>query len=166
MGDGPFVGEIRLFSGADLPDGWAACDGQSLDPGQYPLLFALIGTRYGDDGQTTFALPEMRGRLPVHMGMGLELADTGGEETHALTGAQMAEHSHAHVASANNANTTAPTSALLATTSSRYGPADALTTLHPSTVSPAGNGQVHENRQPYTVMTWGIALDGVFPTSG
>jgi|SRR4051812_5314480 len=166
MGDGPFVGEVRLFGGEDAPDGWAACDGQMLDPAQYPQLFQLIGARYGGDGQTTFALPDLRGRLPVHEGGDLALGDSVGAERHTLTTEEMAEHTHSVVASSQNANTSMPTNALLAAASNLYNrPSSTLTSLHPSTVTTAGGGQSHENRQPYLVLNWCIALDGVYPTS-
>jgi microcystin-dependent protein len=165
MGDGPYVGEVRLMGGADAPDGWAPCDGQLLDPAQYPQLFQLIGTTYGGDGQATFALPDLRGRLPVHDGNGLTLGEERGTETHSLTLNEMAAHTHDHVAASGNANAPTPTNSFLGSSANLYSPVSALTTIHPSSVSSVGSGQAHENRQPYLVLNWCIALDGIYPTS-
>src|SRR5437764_7501815 len=134
----PYVGEIRMFAGNFAPAGWMFCEGQLLPISEYETLFNLVGTTYGGDGQSTFALPDMRGRVPIHMGNGFTLAETGGVESVTLTVPQIPAHSHALLASNNLATGTAPAGNVPAKSSSSailpYGTDVPLTTLDPSSV--------------------------------
>lgn len=164
----PYVGEIRMFAGNFAPAGWAFCDGQLLQISENETLFQLIGTTYGGDGQTTFALPDLRGRVPKHQGSGSVLSETGGVETVALTSAQTA-HGHALVGTANVANTTSPGPDVTfartgSSTISAYGSDNPLGSLAPSSVSSAGGGQPHDNMQPYLCVSFIISLFGIFPS--
>jgi microcystin-dependent protein len=163
----PFVGEIRMFGGNFAPAGWAFCEGQLLSITENEVLFQLIGTTYGGDGQTTFALPDLRGRIPIHQGGGFTLAQTGGAETVTLTVQQVPTHSHALLASANNATTASAPGNVLAQTPSYtpyIGGTQPNTALHPTAMSAAGGGQPHENFQPYLCVNFIISLFGIFPS--
>lgn len=163
----PFVAEIRMFSGNFAPTGWAFCDGQLLPISQNTALFSLLGTIYGGDGKSTFALPDLQGRTPMHHGQGVGLTDRqigepGGAEAVTLTEAEIPAHSHPVRASNAAATTGSPSSAvtLAAPTTSIYGPPQNLV---PMAAEIVGGGQPHNNRQPYLVVTFIIALQGVFP---
>src|SRR6187549_2527879 len=149
----PYVGEIRMFAGNFAPAGWMFCEGQLLPISENETLFQLIGTTYGGDGESTFALPDLRGRLPLHQGNGFILAETGGAEEITLTVNQIAAHGHALLASADNANTAAPAGGVLATVPTfgirPYGTDNPKVTLNASHVGPVGGSQPHANFQPY-----------------
>src|SRR3954447_20088585 len=146
------------------PKCWALCNGQLLPINQNQALFALLGTTFGGDGRVNFALPNLRGRIGVHRGGGHTLGESTGEEAHAVSMAEMPEHRHLLQASSADANQPSPTNALLAGANNAYAAPGALTPLHPATVSNVGGSQPHENRPPYTVLSWCIALQGIFPS--
>jgi microcystin-dependent protein len=163
-----FLGELKLTPYNFAPNGWAFCDGQLLSIAQNTALFALLGTTYGGNGQTTFALPDLRGRSPMHAGTGNALLGLmAGAETVTLTLAQMPSHRHGLLASSDLANAAAPGGALPAARPrgglSRYA-ASADTVMAPDSIGLAGGGQAHDNMQPYVVMSWIIALWGFFPS--
>lgn len=162
----PFLGEIKIISWNFAPKGWAFCNGQLLPINQNQALFSILGTTYGGNGQTNFALPDFRGRVPVHWGGdGITLGQRFGEEFHTLIQSEMPAHLHFAQANSTAANKAIPTGNFLANISTQaYGAATNLTTLHPSTVSNFGQSQPHENRQPFLVLNFIIALQGVFPS--
>ncbi|MGH8556853.1 MAG: phage tail protein [Methylococcales bacterium] len=164
----PHVGEIRMFAGNFAPAGWMFCEGQLLPVSENETLFNLIGTTYGGDGQSTFALPDLRGRLPIHFGNGFILAETGGAEQVTLTVQQIPAHNHAFLAAANPANSNTPTNQVLAITSAStitpYGTDAPLTNLNASSIGPAGGSQPHNNFQPYLCVDFIISLFGIFPS--
>jgi microcystin-dependent protein len=162
----PYVGEIRMFAGNFAPAGWMFCEGQLLPISEYETLFNLIGTTYGGDGQSTFALPDLRGRIPLHFGNGFTLAETGGVETITLTVSQIPAHSHPLLASTNFANQASPTSNVLAqlTASEIYSPFPPTAALNPSTIGSTGGSQPHNNFQPYLCVDFIISLFGIFPS--
>jgi microcystin-dependent protein len=151
----PFLGEIRVFSFNFVPRGWATCSGQLLPINQNQALFALLGTTYGGNGQTTFALPDLRGRTAVEPGTEVILGEQGGAETHTLTAAEAGHALGADVAPGTNR----PAGALLARGGAYADSADT-----PGVLSGAGGGQPHENRAPYLALTYAIALQGIFPS--
>lgn len=164
----PYVGEIRMFGGNFAPAGWMFCEGQILAISENETLFNLIGTTYGGDGQSTFALPDLRGRLPLHQGNGFTLAETGGVEEVTLTVQQIPAHNHALLGTSSNATTTSPTGNVAATmpevVTSAYGTDAPSTTLSPQSVSPVGGSQPHTNFQPYLCISFIISLFGIFPS--
>jgi len=169
----PYVGEIRMFAGNFAPAGWMFCEGQLLPISEYETLFNLIGTTYGGDGQSTFALPDLRGRLPLHQGTSQSttfvLAETGGVEEVSLTASQVPAHSHPFLATGNPASTPAPGNSVLlgktaASTITPYGTDAPLTTLSPNMVSSIGGSQPHTNFQPYLCVDFIISLFGIFPS--
>ena len=162
MGE-PFLAEIRMMSFSFPPRGWAACDGQLLPLNQNQALFALLGVAFGGDGRTTFALPDLRDRVPVHEGDGFIVGNKGGEASHTISHSEMPQHVHLLRATAANADLVSPGGAFFAHTSQLYGRPDALTALEPSANGPAGGSQAHENRQPYFKLNFCISLQGVFP---
>jgi microcystin-dependent protein len=164
----PYIGEIRLFAGNFAPRGWALCNGQLLPIAQNVALFSILGTTYGGDGIQTFALPDLRGRAPVHMGRGpglapVTLGQARGSETVTLVEGEMPGHTH-QVLVAGAATDTDPVGAALATSAeATYGAAGSGARLDLATVLPAGGGQPHENMQPYLAVNFIIALEGIFP---
>ena len=166
----PFLSEIRLMSFGFAPRGWALCNGQLLPINQNQALFALLGTTYGGDGRVNFALPDLRGRSPLHAGAGISLGDLGGEETHTLSAGALPGHSHALSASSDVANTHVPSAALPAGKPrggiNRYAAGGSgNTALHRGSLSAApGGGQAHNNLQPYLALNFAIALQGIFPS--
>ena len=164
----PYVGEIRMFAGNFAPAGWMFCEGQLLPISENETLFQLIGTTYGGDGQSTFALPDLRGRIPLHQGNGFILAETGGAEEITLTVQQIPAHTHAFLATANNASGVLPTNQVLAAstevTVSPYGTDAPQTNLNPQAVSSVGGSQPHTNFQPYLCIDFIISLFGIFPS--
>ncbi len=162
----PYVGEIRMFAGNFAPAGWMFCEGQLLPISEYETLFNLIGTTYGGDGQSTFALPDLRGRLPIHFGNGFTLAETGGVETVTLTVAQIPAHSHPFLGTSSLGNATDPTGCVLAesTTLTQFTNAAPTVAMAPGTCSSTGGNQPHDNFQPYLCVDFIISLFGIFPS--
>jgi microcystin-dependent protein len=166
----PFLGQLMLFPFNYAPKGWAQCNGQLLAINQFQALFALLGTTFGGNGTTNFALPNLQGRTPVGTGgqANVTLGQTGGEEQHTLSAAEVPPHSHRLQAVTSGANQAVPNGNLLATTSGAATIYNASgqnpTQLNLQTISTAGGGQPHENRTPYLVMNWCIALVGIFPS--
>lgn len=165
----PYVGEIRMFAGNFAPAGWMFCEGQILSIAENDTLFNLIGTTYGGDGQSTFALPDLRGRAPVHSGPAFLFSQSLGQESVALSLNQMPNHSHNAMA-ATNATAAKPTGAIVGDPGAAipiYHPATGLGAVQPlvsTTLQPTGSGQPHENRQPYLCVDFIISLFGIFPS--
>jgi microcystin-dependent protein len=166
----PYVGEIRMFGGSFAPAGWAFCNGQPLPISENEALFNLIGTTYGGDGQETFNLPDLQGRVPLHMGAGpdgttYQLGEKDGVETVTLNASQVPVHNHALVASGTSAQAPQPQGAVLAQTITvqPYIADAGQAALAPASVTPAGGSQPHENLQPYLCISFIISLFGVFP---
>ena len=161
----PFLSEIRIFSFSYNPQGWAKCDGQLLPINQNQALFSLLGTTYGGNGQTNFALPDLRGRVPIHVGGGLVLGQKAGEETHTLIVSEMPTHTHQAKASANGPTVPPPTSNFWASNTgfTPYG-TTGDTAMSPQAIGNAGGSQPHENRSPYLTLNCCIALQGIFPS--
>ncbi len=160
----PFLSEIRMFSFNFAPKGWALCNGQLLPINQNQALFALLGTTFGGNGQTTFALPDQRGCVPIHVGSGHTVGEKGGEQAHTVSTAEMPLHTHTMQGSGSNADVVGPGDNVLAVSSQLYGPPQSLVALDASTNGPAGGSQPHENMQPYLTLTFCIALQGIFPS--
>jgi microcystin-dependent protein len=162
----PYVGEIRIFAGNFAPVGWMFCEGQLLPISEYETLFNLIGTTYGGDGQSTFGLPDLRGRIPLHQGNGFTLAQTGGAETVTLTVSQIPSHSHPLLATSNMGNQTSPTNNVLAQSSvtSLYIEDTPTANLSPLAIASTGGSQPHNNFQPYLCVDFIISLFGIFPS--
>lgn len=161
----PFLSEIRLMSFVFAPKGWTQCNGQLLPINQNQALFSLLGTTYGGDGRVNFALPDLRGRAPIHVGSGHTLGERGGEQAHTLTIAEMPTHIHAFQARNSNATTPVPTNATLASANNLYtGSTSANTTLRPDAVTNVGGSQAHLNMQPFLTLNYCIALQGIFPS--
>ena len=161
----PYVGEIRMFGGNFAPAGWMFCEGQLLPISENETLFQLIGTTYGGDGQSTFALPDLRGRLPIHMGNGFILAETGGAEEITLTVNQIPAHSHPFLATTGTAGTTNPQGAVLAVpVASIYNAGTNQVGMAAGVISPTGGSQPHSNFQPYLCIDFIISLFGIFPS--
>lgn len=150
------------------PVGWAFCNGQLLPISDYETLFNLIGTTYGGDGVTNFALPDLRGRLPVHVGPGFALGQAGGTETVTLTTSQVPAHSHPYLGSVNSGGTAVPTRNVVATLStgaaSAYVPEAPTTALAAQSIGSTGGGQPHDNMMPYLCIQFIISLFGVYPS--
>jgi microcystin-dependent protein len=162
----PYVGEIRMFGGNFAPAGWMFCEGQLLPISENETLFQLIGTTYGGDGQSTFALPDLRGRLPIHQGNGFTLAETGGAESITLTVSQIAAHTHPFLASLNsgsqgnaqnNVTAQSPSVAL-------YIEDVTAANLNAQAMTSVGGSQPHTNLQPYLCVSFIISLFGIFPS--
>lgn len=162
----PYVGEIRMFAGNFAPAGWMFCEGQLLPISENETLFQLIGTTYGGDGQSTFALPDLRGRIPIHQGNGFILAETGGAEEITLTVNQIPAHSHPLLASSGPATASTPVGNLVAESASisLYIEDAPNSNLSPLVVSPTGGSQPHTNFQPYLCVDFIISLFGIFPS--
>lgn len=163
----PFLGEIKIISWNFAPKGWAFCNGQLLPINQNQALFSILGTTYGGNGQTTFGLPDMRSRVPIHQGPQFStLGQRGGEEFHTVIQQEMPQHIHFAQVQTQNATTGAPANNFLAGVPSfAYRTSITnLTTLQPGTVTNTGGSQPHENRQPFLVVNFIIALTGVFPS--
>ena len=162
----PYVGEIRMFAGNFAPAGWMFCEGQLLPISENETLFQLIGTTYGGDGQSTFALPDLRGRIPIHFGNGFTLAENGGVEEVTLTTSQIPSHTHAYLASGSTATASNPgnsvndqnTAILLYTVGS------ASDNFNPGAIGSTGGSQPHTNFQPYLCLDFIISLFGIFPS--
>jgi microcystin-dependent protein len=160
----PYLSEIKIISWNYPPRNWAFCNGQLLPINQNQALFSLLGTTYGGNGQTTFALPNLQGRVPIHMGEGHTLGEAGGEESHTLAISELPTHVHPMNVGSGNATTNAPAGALLASSSNAYQTPGNLLAVNPATVSNVGSSQAHTNLQPYLVLNFCIALAGIFPS--
>ncbi|MEP6731838.1 MAG: tail fiber protein [bacterium] len=189
-GGDQYMSEIRIFSFSFAPQGWASCNGQLLPIAQNAALFSLLGTSFGGNGQTNFALPDLRSRAPIGFGNGHVVGERAGQESHTVSQTEMPAHNHPFMATASNANTAIPTNNVLGAANNLYVPdiipdpeADrihaavvtatrpnlysggtVLTTLHPSTLATAGGSQPHENRQPFLALNFCIAIQGIYPT--
>jgi microcystin-dependent protein len=169
----PFIGEIKLFAGNFAPRGWAFCDGQLLPISQWQALFSILGTMYGGDGRTTFALPDLRGRAPIHPGNGpglsnYQVGEKGGVEQVTLTTNQMPTHTHSLNANTNTGDHPDPAGASLADTKGRdrdyLKSGEVNTSMSAQSIGNTGGGQPHENRPPYLAVNYIIALEGIYPS--
>ena len=163
----PFLSEIRIMSFNYAPKGWAMCNGQFLPINQNQALFALLGTTYGGNGQTTFALPDLRGRTPIHVGSGHTLGEKAGEQAHTLSSSELPTHTHVLTASSQTGNDPNPGAHVLASPlnlSYRPTAGSQLVPMIASSVSNVGGSQAHLNMQPYLSLTFCIALQGIFPS--
>ena len=163
----PYIGEIQVLSFNFPPKGWALCNGQLLPINQNQALFSLLGTMYGGNGQTNFALPDLRGSIPISFGPNFILGQKGGEVTHTVTVSEMAMHPHLLQATPTAASTNVPGPSLVlaqSTASQLYSAAANATPMAPNATGPTGGSQPHENMQPYTTLSICIALQGVFPS--
>jgi microcystin-dependent protein len=163
----PYVGEIRMFAGNFAPAGWMFCEGQLIPISENETLFNLIGTTYGGDGQSTFALPDLRGRVPIHQGNNFILAETGGAEEITLTVSQIAAHSHPLLGSGDAGGDPSPANGYLASTATGekvYTPSGPSVQMRSNTVSSVGGSQPHTNFQPYLCVDFIISLYGIFPS--
>jgi microcystin-dependent protein len=165
----PFLSEIRIMSFVFAPKGWALCNGQLLPINQNQALFSLLGTTFGGDGRVNFALPDLRGRTPIHVGSGHTLGERGGEQAHTLSIAELPTHAHILQATSNQADATsngpAPGRVLAQSNFSQlYGPATGLVAMAPNAVSNVGGSQAHLNMQPFLALSFCIALQGIFPS--
>lgn len=165
----PFTGEIRMFAGNFAPRGFALCDGQLLAVSQNDALFSLFGTIYGGDGRTTFGLPDLRGRLPIHLGTGpglspRQIGSRGGSETQGLTASELPSHSHPQQATTEDANTTNPSGALPAKAASSTYTSPAGGQVNMQLSGAAGGGQSHVNVQPFLCVNFIVALYGIYPS--
>jgi microcystin-dependent protein len=163
----PYVGELRIFSSPVVPKGWARCDGQTLQIQENQVLFSLIGTIYGGNGQTTFCLPDLRGRVPISNGDVFTLGEPGGEEGHTLTQAEMAHHQH--MLQGNNAVPAGnvPSSSTRLSNNqpgNLYGAPNNVVAMKDESIGVTGGSMPHENRQPYLVLNVCICIAGQFPT--
>jgi microcystin-dependent protein len=171
----PYVGEIRMFGGNFAPAGWAFCDGQLLPIAENDVLFQLLGTTYGGDGQATFGLPDLQSRVPLAQGTGdagttYAMGQNGGVETVTLNAQQLPVHNHLPQGSTDPATSSSPQNRVLASisaagTRSAYGTDPPYGALHPSSLTPDGGSQPHDNMQPYLVINFIISLFGVFPSA-
>ena len=162
----PYVGEIRMFGGNFAPVGWAFCGGQQLPISDNETLFALIGTTYGGDGETTFGLPDLRGRVPIHQGGGAALAESGGVEAVTLTVSQIPSHNHALMASAGPGGINTPGGNVTAESAAVkiYYADQPTVAMAPQAIGPSGGSQPHTNFQPYLCINFIISLFGIFPS--
>jgi microcystin-dependent protein len=160
----PFLSEIKIVAFNFPPKGWALCNGQLLPINQNQALFSLLGTTYGGNGQTNFALPDLRGAVPMHMGSGFTLGQTGGQTAHTVTISEMPTHTHVLNAANKDGTVPAPTGQLLAQFSSAYRQPTSLVPLLAGTVTNTGGSQAHENMSPYLTLNFCIALQGIFPS--
>jgi microcystin-dependent protein len=162
----PYVGEIRMFAGNFAPAGWMFCEGQLLPISENETLFQLIGTTYGGDGESTFALPDLRGRIPLHQGISFALAETGGAEEVTLTASQIPSHTHPMLATTSIANDASPGNNLLAqsNTFDPYQSTEGGSAMTAQSIGPVGGSQPHTNFQPYLCVDFIISLFGIFPS--
>ena len=160
----PYLAEIRVLSFNFAPKGWAMCNGQLLPINQNQALFALMGTTYGGNGQTDFALPNLQGRVPMHMGQGHSIGEVAGATSHTLLTSEMPPHLHQVNVSNSNATQGDPTGHLLAAANALYQAGAPNTSLAGTTVTTVGGSQPHTNQQPYLTLTFAVALQGIFPS--
>lgn len=161
----PFIGEIRVFGFDYAPQGWALCNGQLLSISTNQALFSILGTTYGGDGRTTFALPDLRGRVPVHIGNGIALGEMGGEESHTLSLNELPPHSHQVSGDSGAGTSPDPGGNVWASvaTALQYAPG-ANVAMSGNAIGSQGGSQPHSNMQPFAVCNFCIALQGIFPS--
>jgi microcystin-dependent protein len=162
----PFLSEIRIMSFVFAPKGWALCNGQLLPINQNQALFSLLGTTFGGDGRVNFALPDLRGRTPIHVGDGHTLGERGGEQAHTLSIAELPEHTHVLNGTSADGAALVPNNALLAKTTNflYHSPDTHLTAMNAASVTTVGGSQAHLNMQPFLTLSFCIALQGIFPS--
>jgi microcystin-dependent protein len=161
----PFLGEVRIFSFGFAPKGWALCNGQLLPINQNQALFSILGTTYGGDGRTTFALPNLMGRTPMHVDGNFPLGASGGEVAHTLLIGEMASHTHAAVGSGNPADQVSPQASVWAVApQNSYNTATDGTQMNVASIGTTGATQPHDNMSPFLVLNFCIALQGIFPS--
>lgn len=164
----PYLGEIKIISWNFPPKGWAFCNGAQLPINQNQALFSLLGTMYGGNGQTTFALPDLRGRTPNHIGQGFTQGQVGGETAHTLSMSEMTAHTHFPMGTSTAANVGPPSGQFWASGGQqvyfKQPPVTAPSTMAPQAISSVGGSQPHENMSPYLVLNFIIALQGIFPS--
>ena len=161
----PFLGEIRVMSFNFPPKGWALCNGQFLPINQNQALFSLLGTTFGGDGRVNFALPNLQGRTPIHVGSGHTLGERGGEQAHTLSIAELPEHTHVAQSSSVNGVAVAPGGGVLAQRPTHaYHGATNLVAMNPASLTNVGGSQAHLNMQPFLTLNFCIALQGIFPS--
>ncbi|MCA1635794.1 MAG: tail fiber protein [Acidobacteria bacterium] len=160
----PFLSEIKIVSFNFPPKGWALCNGQLLPINQNQALFALLGTTYGGNGQTNFALPNLRGQVPIHVGQGHTLGETAGSTSVTLSLQQMPAHSHGLQATTAASSQPVPTNGILASANNLYQAAANFIAMAPASVTNTGGSQPHNNMMPYLVLNFIIALQGIFPS--
>ena len=159
-----FLSEIRIVSFNFAPKGWAQCNGQLLPINQNPALFSLLGTTYGGDGRVNFALPNLQGRVPIHSGVGYTLGEISGQENHTVIMSEMPNHVHPVSASNATPNQGLPTGNMWASASGAYSSASPDSSMNPASISNTGGSQPHTNLQPFLVLNFIIALQGIFPS--
>lgn len=161
----PFLSEIRIFSFTFAPKGWALCNGQFLPINQNQALFSLLGTTFGGNGQTTFALPNLQGRTPIHVGSGHSLGEQGGEQSHTLSISELPQHTHVLNGSTSPGSLNEPLNALPARSQQNaYANPAGLGAMNPAAVTNVGGSQAHLNMQPFLTLSFCIALQGIFPS--
>jgi len=163
----PFVGEIRLFSFGIIPQGWAPCNGQIMQINTNQALYSIIGNRFGGDGRTTFALPDLRGRVPVDMAVDYAIGASGGEAQHVLTVNEIPQHTHQAYGDSSGVTSANPEGNVWGTAAAGrnlYSTATANTVMNTNAIGTAGASQGHNNMQPYTAVSFCIALVGIFPS--
>ena len=160
----PFLAEIRLFSFNFAPKGWIQCNGQLLPINENQALFSLLGTTYGGDGRTTFGLPNLQGRIPIHMGSGHVLGEIAGEQSHTLLASEVPLHTHIWSSTSTAANSPDPTNNLLGGVQAYNSSSSGLVAMSSGQLSTFGGSQPHENRQPFLTLNFCIAAQGIFPS--
>jgi microcystin-dependent protein len=162
----PFLSEIRIMSFVFAPKGWALCNGQLLPINQNQALFSLLGTTFGGDGRVNFALPDLRGRVPIHVGSGHTLGERGGEQAHTLSIAELPTHTHVLQGTTNSGANAPSNSTVLATSNPQavYIAPQAIQAMDPRVVGNTGGSQAHLNMQPFLTLSFCIALQGIFPS--
>jgi microcystin-dependent protein len=160
----PFLSEIRLFSFPFAPKGWALCNGQLLPINQNQALFSLLGTTYGGDGRVNFGLPDLQGRVPIHMGSGHTLGERGGEQAHTLSISEIPTHTHTLNGTNNNGDVNNPNNNFIGAVNNMFGQSDTVVSFDPTSVTNVGGSQAHLNMEPFLVLNFCMALQGIFPS--
>jgi microcystin-dependent protein len=161
----PFLSEIKIMSFNFPPKGWAFCNGQLLPINQNQALFSLLGTTYGGDGRVNFGLPNLQGRVPIHMGQGFSLGQVGGEQAHTLITTELPQHTHTPSGSTANPSVPGPGgNAWCASSSNPYSSQSGNAGMNPASITNTGGSQAHDNMSPYLVLSFCIALQGIFPS--